>query len=129
MPKQDTHPPPMPPMVVDRSPELLRFAVPQGTHLAVPVTQKYSFIVSPMEGTPGDPEDCPVALAIRRLFVVKEMHLDGQRPYFITDDGVVHPLALPADIALWIGRFDRREPVMPFEMTLEMGPAVPGLKP
>jgi hypothetical protein len=109
-----------PTMTVDRSPELLRYAVPIGSHLAVPVIKRWSFIVSPMEGEPGDSERCPVALAIRRLFVVKEMHLTGERPFFITDDDVAHPLILPADIALWIGRYDRREPVEPFEMTLEM---------
>lgn len=114
----------LPPMMVDRSPKLLRYAVTNGTHLhrepaGVPI-KTWTFIVSPMEGEPGDPNTCPVALAIRRLFVVREMHLEGEHPYFITADGVAHPLVIPADIALWIGRFDRHEPVMPFEMTLEM---------
>lgn len=110
----------IPRMLVDRSPELLRYAVPIGSHLAQPIIKRWSFIVSPMEGEPGDSEKCPVALAIRRLFVVKEMHLSGEHPFFITEDNVAHPLVLPADIALWIGRYDRREPVEPFEMTLEM---------
>jgi hypothetical protein len=109
-------------LLVDRSPELLRTAVPPGTMLHVPAgktLQRVQFDVSPFEGTPGDPEKCPIAMAMGRLFDVTEMYLAGEKPWFKTRDGVTHQMELSADLALWVGRFDRNEPVLPFEMTLQ----------
>jgi hypothetical protein len=108
-------------LFVDRSPELLRNATLPGSHLpAMKVTKTHLFTVSPFEGTPGEPDDCPIAVAIGRLFAVKEMHIEGERPWFTTEDGKRHNLFLSADVALWVGRFDRHEPVLPFEMYLEL---------
>lgn len=113
----------IPAMIVDRSPELLRNAVPPGTILPVPKgtlrLRTLQFEVSPFEGTPGDPEDCPVAVAMRRLFDVTEMHIGSEKPWFKTRDGRHHDLQFSADLALWIGQYDRNEPCLPFEMTLQ----------
>lgn len=110
-------------MTVDRSPELLRNAVVPGTLLTPTggrTVQHHEFPVSPFEGEPGNPAKCPLAVAIGRLFDVTEMHIEGEKPWFMTRNGRRHELLLSADLALWIGRFDRNEPVMPFEMTLDI---------
>jgi hypothetical protein len=109
-------------LIVDRSPELLRHAVPPGSKLRVPrkgEIQTLVFDVSPFEGEPGDPERCPIAVAMGRLFDVTELHIAGEHPWFKTRDGQKHLLSFTADLALWIGRFDRNEPVLPFEMTIQ----------
>ena len=108
-------------LLVDRSPELLRNAVPPDMSLTPLIgrTQTYHAMVSPFEGEPGNPDQCPLAVAIGRLFDVIEMHIEGEKPWFKTRNGQRHMLNITADVALWIGRFDRHEPVMPFEMRLE----------
>src|ERR1700722_6140781 len=113
----------IPTMIVDRSPELLRNAVLPGTSLPPRSglkVQHYTIPVSPFEGEPGNPAKCPVAVAIGRLLDVVEMHMEGEKPWFKTRDGKRHDLVLTADLALWGGRFDRNEPVMPFDLTLDI---------
>jgi hypothetical protein len=110
-------------MVVDRSPELLRHAVLPTARLKYnadlgPV-KTLEFTVSPWEGEPGNPEKCPIAVAMGRLLDVTEMHIAGERPWFKTRDGRKHELQFSADLALWVGRFDRNEPVLPFEMLVQ----------
>jgi hypothetical protein len=109
-------------MIVDRSPELLRHAVPPTARLRPSLLEPVKtleFTVSPWEGEPGNPQKCPIAVAMGRLLDVTEMHIAGERPWFRTRDGVKHELQFSADLALWVGRFDRHEPVLPFEMLIQ----------
>jgi len=112
-------------LIVDRSPELLRNAVLPDTPLMVPggsklKVQHHVISVSPWEGEPGNPAKCPIAVAIGRLLDVTEMHIEGEKPWFKTRDGRKHNLSITADVALWVGRYDRNEPVMPFDLTLDI---------
>jgi hypothetical protein len=98
--------------VTDRSPELLRhagFPVHCGPGSRVPVHVTQDDINA---GTPGDGAACPVALAIQRALPGAKVHI-GATP---TINGRV--IGLGADIADWIGRYDRGEHVDPFTIQL-----------
>jgi hypothetical protein len=66
------------------------------------------------QGEPGNPESCPVILALKEQFDL-DAHLGGEHPYIKLKNGGREPLKLGPDIADWVGRYDRHELVEPQE--------------
>lgn len=98
-------------LTVDRSPELLRGAIP------VSIGRRPSNLTLVTEGAVrGDGGKCALAKAVCELPGIREAHIEGERPYLITDEGKTLPVCLDSEVAEWIGRFDRGEPVEPMEV-------------
>lgn len=69
------------------------------------------------QGTPGDPENCPIILAVKEQFGL-DLHLGGSAPYVQLKNGGREELKLGQDVAEWVGRFDRGERVEPRAWTV-----------
>lgn len=104
-------------IVVDRSPELML-----GVSSYIPVygpTQTIPMTPEDMaEGIRGDAMDCPIARMLLRVPGIIAVNLSGRHPTFTDQFGNERRLVLPAEIAEWIGRFDRGEPVEPLNVIL-----------
>jgi len=68
-------------------------------------------------GVRGDSGSCALARVIcETLHEVKEAHVGGEHPYVILHGGTRRDFALTPELAEWIGRFDRGEPVEPIRI-------------
>ena len=113
----DTETEVMPPVVVDRSPELGR-----GTHVALASAagcagrlQQEGRVTEEdiAEGRRGDGATCAFARAVMRLDpAVEAINLSGENPT-VTRLGVTRPVGVSREFVEWIGKFDRGEPVEP----------------
>lgn len=99
----------LPPLVVDRSPELSRAATRSGGLFGRPLEMEPEDI---SESVRGSGAKCALARLIYRK-IGKVANLEGERP---TIDG--KPVWLGPDIIEWIGRYDRGEPVEPITINL-----------
>jgi hypothetical protein len=99
----------MPPMVVDRSPELARGAGPSsndGTYHARNFDAD-SYING---SVPGDGETCVLANVLRNAFPGYTPHIEGEHPYAINTKGDRIDLIISPILVQEIGKFDRGEP-------------------
>jgi hypothetical protein len=101
--------------VTDRSRELLKSA---GTATPSVVSEvRYEVVTAEdiEQGRRGDGIACALARALQRAFPGTEFDISGEHP---TVNG--NPLVLHPDIAEWIGRYDRGEPVQPFVIEVNL---------
>lgn len=106
----------LPEPVVDRSPELLRGA---GLPRQIPLDKIGGSIQwleiteeDIREGRKGDGASCALARAISRTFPGVTANVQGENPSIYYGNGAGR-LNLARDVAEWIGKFDRGEPVEP----------------
>lgn len=102
------------PIVVDRSPELLRGARSTlGGGGGMPV----NFYIDEediREGERGDGGSCALARCLLRFPFIEAVRMEGEQPQVKYRGAGWQNVRVAADLAEWIGRFDRHEPVAPF---------------
>jgi hypothetical protein len=98
----------LPPMIVDRSPELARRGIPNSGPGG-----RYDHYVNPqkyIEGsTRGDGESCVLANILREMVPGCIPHIEGENPTVTLPDGTVAKVTLSQDLIEEIGKFDRGE--------------------
>jgi hypothetical protein len=105
------------PIVVDRSPELARNAVPY-----VPVyAGGFEITLDASDGTRGDGAGCPLA----RGFLAHgftDPKIDGERATVTGPSGRMVTVTLGTDVVEWIGKFDRGENPPPLTVLVSDAP-------
>jgi hypothetical protein len=99
------------PLLVDRSPELRRGAIPDNHERSTPANHAEMYIIDDdviATARRGDGVACAIALVIKRKHPDWDVNISGERPIIGGQ-----PVPLTESLVDWIGRFDRHEPVEP----------------
>lgn len=97
----------MPPMVVDRAPELARNPLTFSSTYDSCRVYATDYIDNSVR---GDGNKCVLAKIIQDKYPGCEPHIEGENPYLIMVDGTKIPLAIDPVIIKEISKFDRGEP-------------------
>jgi hypothetical protein len=97
----------MPPMVVDRSPELARNNRTTGPAYGQNGVSTKDYRDKSVR---GDGNQCVLARILIDQFPGCEPHIEGENPYIIMPDGNKRAIALSPILIEEIGKFDRGEP-------------------